>query len=98
MLVPSLRLLWAAALVGVPAAGLVSLVPSAAAACGWILAIFALSALMDAVAGARRLDLLDIRAPQQVRLTKDVDAKFPVGIQNRLRRAMTVRIAIDMPD
>src|SRR6266571_8395405 len=35
MLVPSLRLLWAAALLGVPAATLAGLVPQLAASCGW---------------------------------------------------------------
>src|SRR5689334_20008776 len=98
MLVPSLRLVRAAALLAVPAAALASLVPSLAPVCLWILTIFGLVALLDAVAGARRIDRLDIVTPLSLRFTKDVAASVPITIENRLPGAVRLRIAAVLPE
>jgi uncharacterized protein (DUF58 family) len=98
MLVPSVRLLWIAALVGVPAAAAAGIVPSSATACILILALCAGIALIDAVAGARRIDSLDVRAPRYLRFTKSVPASLPLIVENRLRRGVDLRIAAAMPD
>src|SRR5262245_38855045 len=98
MIVPATRLLWLAALVCLPAAAVAGLFPSLAARGGLTVVLCAAVALLDAVGGARRIDMLEVRTPASMRLTKDVSARIPLAIENRKRRAAALRIAVRMPE
>jgi len=81
MIVPSNRLLLAAGLIAVPAATIAGLAPAAAPVCAAILAVAAGVAVVDATIGVRRL-AVETRAPQFLRLTKDVAAAVPITFTN----------------
>jgi uncharacterized protein (DUF58 family) len=98
MIVPAMRLVWLAALVCLPAAAVAGFLPVLAPLGAWVLAACAAVALTDAIAGARRIDLLDLRTPASVRLTKDVSAAIPIAIENRMRRPVALRIGVQMPE
>jgi uncharacterized protein (DUF58 family) len=98
MIVPAVRLLWLAALVCLPAAAAAGLFPALAGLGSWALALCAAAALADAIAGARRIDMLEVRTPASVRLTKDTPAVIPLAIENRMRRPASIRIGVRMPD
>src|SRR5262245_17246725 len=98
MLIPSLSLIWLAALLGIAAATLVGLAPRLAPLCISMLAVCAMVALFDAVAGARRIDRLDATVPPRLRFTKDVAAVLPITLENRLPRTLVLRLAAVLPE
>jgi uncharacterized protein (DUF58 family) len=65
--------------------------------CVLVIAAFALGALIDAWTGRERLAAIGIRAPQLLRLTKDVPARLPLTIDNRSPRTMLLRLAASPP-
>jgi uncharacterized protein (DUF58 family) len=97
MIVPSQRLLVLAAVVAVPLATAVGFVPRLAVPCGATLALWAIVVAADAVRGRARLDSLSANAPPIVRFTKDVPARLPITIVNRLPEPLPVRLSVATP-
>jgi len=97
MIVPSQRLLVLAAVVGLPLATAAGFVPGLALPCGATLALWALVVAADAVRGRARLDSLSASAPPIVRFTKDVPARLPITIVNRLQEPLPVRLSVATP-
>ena len=97
MMVPSQRLLLAAAAVAVPALTAAGLFPSLAAPCAAVLAVFAIAAAADAVGASRRIAALKVTTPPSLRFTKDVPAALPITIENRSSQPIPARLAISLP-
>ena len=97
MTVPSQRLLLLSAMVLLPLATAAGLVPGLAVPCGATLALCAVVAAADAVRGALRLDALSASAPPVVRFTKDVAARLPIAIANRLPEPLDIRLGVVLP-
>jgi uncharacterized protein (DUF58 family) len=97
MSVPSQRLLVLAAVVALPLATVAGLIPGLAVPCGVTLALWALVVAADAVRGRARLDSLTASAPSIVRFTKDVPARLPIAIVNRLQEALPIRLSVSTP-
>jgi uncharacterized protein (DUF58 family) len=85
MMVPSNRLLLVAAVIVVPLTTIAGFAPAAAPACLALLLAAATIAGVDAVRALRRIQSLEARAPQVVRLTKDVWASIPITVLNSSR-------------
>ena len=98
MMVPSSRLLWWAAAAALPAAAVAGFAPGAAALAVAALAVWGAIAAVDFVRGFERIQKLDARAPQSLRLTKDVPARLAVTIENRSGRALRVRVGAVAPE
>jgi uncharacterized protein (DUF58 family) len=81
-MVPSNRLLLAAAVIAVPAATLAGFVPAAAPVCIAILMAAAAVALVDSILALRHIQSIEASAPQVLRLTKDVRATVPITLLN----------------
>jgi len=97
MIVPSHRLLCAAAL-ALPALTAAGLYPSLLAPCAAVLAIFALVAIVDALAATHRIDALRTTTPPSLRFTKDVPAVLPITIENRATKPLLVQVAATLPE
>ena len=97
MIVPSQRLLVLAAVVALPLATAAGFVPGLALSCGATLALWAMVVAADAVRGRARLDSLSASAPSIVRFTKDVPARLPITIVNRLQEPLPVRLSVATP-
>jgi len=97
MIVPSQRLLLAAAAIALPATTIAGLFPALLPPCAAVLVACAVAAAVDAVLGGDRLRALGIRTPGFVRLTKDVPGSFPVTLENRTARSLTIRLAASIP-
>jgi len=93
MIAPSLRLIWTAAAIVLPAATVAGLAPAAAPVCWGIIAVFAGVAFVDAELGTRRLGAVNVRAPEFLRVTKNVAASLPLTVANG-----PVRLALPMPE
>jgi uncharacterized protein (DUF58 family) len=98
MIVPSQRLLWIAALAGVPLAAGAGLAPRAAVPCLAALAAGAAVIMLDAALADRRAAGLQLQTPASLRLSKNAAATLPITIDNRSARAMALRIAAVMPE
>lgn len=85
MIVPANRLLLLAAAIAVPLATIAGFMPAAASACLALLAAVAAIALVDAVLALRRIQSIEARAPQVLRLTKDIPATVPITLLNSSR-------------
>src|ERR1700722_898379 len=96
-IVPSERMLWVAALAVLPVAALAGMVSGAALPCALAIAAMALVAAFDAVRGYERLATLTVRAPQFLRLTKDVPAALPLIIENGSATPLALRLGVAMP-
>jgi uncharacterized protein (DUF58 family) len=92
MIAPSTRLLLFTAILVVPTATIAGFVAAAAHACAAILAALAAVALVDAVMALRLLQAITARAPQILRLTKNVAATIPITVENRLSQALSLRL------
>jgi uncharacterized protein (DUF58 family) len=97
MIVPSERLVWLAVVVALPAATAGGIAPALAFPCALVVTVLAAAAVADAVLASRRASDLQARAPEVVRLTKDVAGVVPVTIENRSAAEVRVRAAIVMP-
>jgi uncharacterized protein (DUF58 family) len=98
MIVPSSRLLLAAAVVVLPAATLAGFAPGWALPCAGILAACAVASVADAAMGQRRAAGLDAGAPPLLRLTKDLPAHLSIVLRNRLARTVSLRAGLILPD
>jgi uncharacterized protein (DUF58 family) len=97
MIVPSNRLLLAAAAVALPLVTLAGLAPGLALPSTALLTACAILAAVDGALGTRRAAAVSAGTPEVLRLTKDVPANLPVTIENRSRAALGVRAAVVMP-
>jgi uncharacterized protein (DUF58 family) len=97
MIVPSQRLLLLAAVVALPLATAAGFVPGLAIPCAASLILCALIAAADAVRGRARLDATTGSAPAIVRFTKDVAARLPVTLSNRLAEPLAIRFSVTTP-
>lgn len=93
MIAPAPRLIWLAVAVALPAASVAGLVPSAAPFCLAAIFVCAAVAMVDAELGIRRLRTVAVRAPEFLRVTKNVEARVPVTVANG-----PVRVAVPMPE
>ncbi|HXB72469.1 MAG TPA: DUF58 domain-containing protein [Candidatus Acidoferrales bacterium] len=89
MMVPANRLLLAAAVIAVPAATIAGFVPPAAPVCLAILVATAAAALIDAALAQRRIQSIEARAPQVLRLTKNVPATVLITLLNSSRTILS---------
>jgi uncharacterized protein (DUF58 family) len=87
----------AAAAVALPLAAVGGMFPSLTPACAAGLAVCAVAAAVDAVAGVRRIGGVGLRAPAFLRLTKDVASTFPVTVENRSGAALRLRLGVNLP-
>jgi uncharacterized protein (DUF58 family) len=82
MMVPSNRLLVAAAVMVVPLATVAGFVPGTAPVCLVILLAAAVLASVDATLALRRIHSLEAQAPPVLRVTKNVPATIPITLVN----------------
>ena len=92
MITPSTRLLLLTAIFVVPTATIAGFVPAAASACVAILVALAAIAIVDAVRAVRLLQSIKARAPQILRLTKNVAAAVPITFENRSTDLLPLRL------
>jgi uncharacterized protein (DUF58 family) len=97
MTVPSERLLWVAALAVLPVAAVAGMVAGAALPCTLVIAAVALLAAFDAVRGSERLATVVVRAPQFLRLTKDVPGLLKLTVENGSSKPLALRLGVAMP-
>jgi len=97
MIVPSQRLLLLAAVVALPLAAAAGLVPGLAIPCIITLALWATVIAGDAIRGRARLDAITAGAPSILRFTKDVPARVPIRISNRLAEPLPIRLSVSTP-
>jgi uncharacterized protein (DUF58 family) len=98
MIVPSQRLLVLAAVAALPALTVAGLVPALFAPCAAVLAALAMAAAADAMGASHRIAALHVTTPPSLRFTKDVPATLPITIENRSSQALSVRIAVTLPE
>ena len=98
MIVPGSRALLAAALVVLPVATLAGIMPGLALPCAGILAVCFAASVVDAMAGRQRVAAFGARAPEMVRLTKDVRADVTITLENRSARVLSLRAGLAMPE
>jgi uncharacterized protein (DUF58 family) len=98
MIVPSQRLLWIAALAGVPLAVGAGFEPRAAIPCLAALAAGAAVIMLDAALADRRAAGLQLQTAASLRLSKNAAATFPITIDNRSARTIALRVAAVMPE
>src|ERR1700722_16416565 len=96
-IVPSERMLWVAARGGLPVAPAAGMVSGATPPCALAIAAMMLVAAFDAVRGYERLATVAVRAPQFLRLTKDVSAVLPLTVDNGSAAPVALRLGIAMP-
>jgi uncharacterized protein (DUF58 family) len=97
MIVPSERLVWVAALAVLPVAAVAGMVAGAALPCTLIIAAMALLAAFDAVRGSEQLATVAVRAPQFLRLTKDVPGLLKLTVENGSSKPLPLRLGVAMP-
>jgi uncharacterized protein (DUF58 family) len=97
MIVPSERLLWVAALAVLPVAAVAGMVAGAALPCTLVIAAMALIAAFDAVRGSEQLATVAVRAPQFLRLTKDVPGWLKLTVENGSLKPLPLRLGVAMP-
>jgi uncharacterized protein (DUF58 family) len=97
MIVPSQRMLWLAAVVGLPATTVGGLFPAMAGVCYAVLGACAIAAAVDALGGLRRIRRLQLRTPEFLRFTKNVPASLPVTIENRTQGTLRIRLGATLP-
>jgi len=97
MIVPEPRLLVWFATLAWPLALVGAAWPPATEACLALGLLFVLVAVVDLVAGQRRLEGLTVKFPEVVRLSKDREGALEVRLQNSGQRARNVRLAPGWP-
>ncbi len=97
MIAPRARLLWAFALIALPAATLLGLRPGLALPCAAVLALFAFVLLADALLSLARFAGVAIRAPELVRLNKARPATLELRLTNENGEPRALRCALDWP-
>lgn len=96
-LVPSTRLLFWVALLGVPAATLGVALPQTASVSFGILAGVLAVAAADALAGTRALDGIGIEFPPVVRLMKGRAGALELSVHNTGKKSRLLRLAVELP-
>ncbi len=96
MVTPSNRLLVLAAAIATPAA-LLAILPGFAALGYGLIAVLALAALVDAATAPRRLDGIEARTADIVRLWKDREGQVELIIRNPDRKQIQLRIGLAFP-
>jgi uncharacterized protein (DUF58 family) len=96
-IVPGARLLWVASLVVLPACAIAGFASGMLPLCMVALALCVAAAGVDAVLGLARLDALELRIPEHLRITKDLPAALPVTLQNNGARALAIRLGVSLP-
>ena len=97
MTVPSNRLLWTVALVGLPLSTLGALLPGFAPFAWFAGAVLLAIAMVDSQL-APDIAHLDIQLPDVVRTYRDREASVEIRIDNRVTSLVTLRAAIPFPD
>ena len=97
MIVPSKRLLWAAAAVALPLAALAGMYPPFTVPCAIALAGCAAAAAFDAAGAARRAGGVQLWTPQVIRMTKGVAGVVPVTVQHQGTAAAALRLGVNPP-
>jgi uncharacterized protein (DUF58 family) len=97
-MVPSARLLWWIGLGCVPVAVVGGLVPGAAIPAALFVAAVFLLAGVDAAVSLRSLDAVTATGPGLARLYRDREGEIPIQIQRDRAAAMSMRIALPMPE
>ena len=97
MIAPRSRLLCAFALVALPAATLLTLVPGVALICAVLLAAFAVVLFADALFSRDRLSRVRVQLPALVRFAKARATPVDVRIANESDAALTLRIGLGLP-
>ncbi len=97
MIAPRTRLLVLAALVVAPLALFAGLAPALAPACVAVIAVLFGAAAWDAGRGLQGIDALAVRLPALLRATRDVEAHLPVDVVNTGRTAVSVQVALRLP-
>lgn len=97
MIVPSKRLLWAAAAVALPLAALAGMYPPFTVPCAIALAGCAAVAAVDAAGAARRAGGVQFWTPKVIRMTKGVAAAVPVTVQHQGTAAAALRLGVNPP-
>ena len=93
MIAPAPRLIWLAAALVLPAATVAGLAPASAPFCWGAIVVCTAIAMVDAELGIRRMRTVTVRAPEFLRVTKNVEAMLPVTVANG-----PVRVALPMPE
>ena len=94
MIVPSNRLIWFVAAVVLPASAIGGLVPRSAQVCSIMIAAALTAAILDAIFAPRRLNGVQVRLPELVRMTLDRETAFALRIENSPAR---LRVGLAMP-
>jgi uncharacterized protein (DUF58 family) len=97
MLVPSSRLLLVSAAVALPLAAVGGMYASALPVCAAGLAVMVAVAAMDAIAGLRRVDAVEVHTPPYIRLTKDVPASACFTLRGADTASIPIRLGINPP-
>ena len=98
MIVPGNRLLWALALIGLPAVLIVSLLPGAAEVAWWVIALLGLVAVGDAFTTFNAFEGLEPVPDELNRLAKDRDSVVPIRLKNATKRAWQLRLGVAWPE
>jgi len=96
MIVPSSRLLVLVGILAIPAAVLAVLPGFAVLGYGLIGVLVAIAAF-DALTAPRRLDGVEARTPEIVRLWKDRPGDIPLTIRNHRQKQFVLRIGLSLP-
>ena len=97
MIAPRFRLLWVFAIVALPAATVLTLLPGLELLCGTILALFALFVLTDVAFSLDRFLPLKLEAPALVRLSKNRPGILTFRLTNEGDHAVGLHLAPDLP-
>ncbi len=97
MVVPTSRLLWWAALVGLPFSLLGAVEPRALTLALGAMVVLAILAIADALGAGRKLRGLGIELIPVTRMSKDRATSLEVRIRNETHQPATVRLGLDLP-
>lgn len=97
MIVPRNRLLFWFAFTAVPFAVLAGVHPPAAGASLVVIGTLVTVIVLDAILARQALEGIGVEAPPVSRLAVEKDARLELRLQNRLRKARTVRVALPLP-
>jgi uncharacterized protein (DUF58 family) len=96
-LVPSTQLIIAAAVVLMPAAALIAVVPSGAGAGIGLAALLVIAAATDAAVSRHRLAAIRVTLPEVVRLSLGRDGRLPLSIENPAMHVKQLRLGLAFP-
>jgi uncharacterized protein (DUF58 family) len=97
MIVPHSRLLFWVALVVIPSATLLGLLPGTAMVWTVLLGVFAALVICDALLARRALAGISVQLPEVVRLSKDRPGAIGLRFRNDQRQERQLRVGLDLP-